>query len=640
MNDQTEITRLFPKVSVIILNWNKPELAILCAKSVLKYSPEIGELILADNGSTPRNLALLRKGLLGTKAQILEIGVNRFYGEGNNIAVESATGEFIVFLNNDVVVTNNWLGPLLESLVRNPKVGAVGPKFVYPDGTLQEAGAFVDRNGHSVQVGKGQNAASSKFNSEKIVHYVSAACLLLRRSDFSKAGGFHFTYEPAYYEDTDLCFSIKNKLDKFVLFQPRSTVVHLESATTSDPGTGLVLNNITELNRVKFLERWGSGGHALRNVSPKRLTVDNSSLQFRGTAGIYTPFNLGFGGGEKYILSIAEVIAQVGYHVKLITDHPYSRLRLENLANEFQLDLDNVTLSTYDLEKSNKFDLFITMGNETAPPVDLLGKRNIHHCQFPFPHPKSIKSELARVALIDEVVVNSEFTKGHYIRSLGASYPEPEVVIITPPVSSSSLKTSNINSKKILSVGRFFVDGHSKRQDALIKAFIGLLEFEPDAELNLVGGSLPDHKNRDYVKYCQELANGYPINFYVDGASSVLDDLTRESSIYWHAAGFEINPEVSPEKCEHFGMSVVEAMSAGLIPIVVGNGGPAEIVEFGKSGFHYQTRANLIRRTRLVLNSTELERSTLSTNAITRSQLYGKAQFQASWRELIYKGNT
>jgi GT2 family glycosyltransferase len=98
--------------------------------------------------------------------------------------VEAARGRYICLLNNDAFVHDAWLAPLGSFMEANPQAGAVGPRFLYPDGRLQEAGALVDAEGSVIQIGKGEAAEDPKFGSVRKVDYVSAACVLMRRKEF------------------------------------------------------------------------------------------------------------------------------------------------------------------------------------------------------------------------------------------------------------------------------------------------------------------------------------------------------------------------------------------------------------------------------------------------------------------------
>jgi O-antigen biosynthesis protein len=166
---------------------NNSGLASESVESVLTHTDKDVEIILIDNDSESGVLENLIDKFRDTRVSILSVGANRFFGEGSNIGAESATGEILVFLNNSVMVTENWLEPLVHELQANPSVGAVGPKFLYPDGSIREAGAFLDRNGRSVQRGKGRASGADLFNEKRDVQYLSERLFRDTQERFSKS---------------------------------------------------------------------------------------------------------------------------------------------------------------------------------------------------------------------------------------------------------------------------------------------------------------------------------------------------------------------------------------------------------------------------------------------------------------------
>jgi GT2 family glycosyltransferase/glycosyltransferase involved in cell wall biosynthesis len=622
-------------VSVVLVGIKNIEETSKSVESVLTHTDKDVEVILVDNGSESGVLENLIDKFRDTRVTILSAGANRSFGEGSNIGAESATGEILVFLNNNVMVSEKWLEPLVNELQANPNVGAVGPKFLYPGGSIREAGAFLDRNGRSVQRGKGQASGGDLFNKKRDVQYLRNDCFAIRKRYFLKVGGFSFVYEPGGYEDSDLCFSLR-AAGLTVLYQPESTVIDIGSQAASATGDTSLAEHMAEMNRIKFLNRWGNG------KTPSRLTLDSKTSSKAIVSGaqtvvIYTPFDLVFGGGEKYILNVAHAYSSSGFRTILATKARYSKIRLMALGLDFGLDLGLVELSTLD-EVSSTVDVFVTMGNEVFPPVEPIGKINIHHCQFPFPPESQTNEQVSRLNKIDYVVVNSEYTKGHYLQaaqSVGSN--NLKVVVISPPISDLPVTEKVKNPNQILSVGRFFVHGHSKNQHMLIGAFRDLLNKHPDATLVLVGGLAPGSVHREYLDMCRDLAKDLPVSFHIDAEREELSALMESSSIYWHGAGFEVDPELYPERCEHFGISLVEAMGSKVIPVVVGNGGPDEIVQFGVNGFKYQSLEGLVRRTSLIFDLDDQSREMMRKAARARFEEYFHFDFDAAWTSLALK---
>jgi glycosyltransferase involved in cell wall biosynthesis/GT2 family glycosyltransferase len=619
-------------VSVVVVGRNNFELIPKSVESVLGHTDKDVEIILVDNGIDSHVLENLFEKFGDTRVSILSVGASRSLGEGGNIGAESATGEILVFLNNHVTVTENWLEPLVHELQANPNVGAVGPKFLYPDGSIREAGAFLDRNARSVQRGKGQASSAGRFSEKREVQYLSEDCFAIRKKDFLKVGGFSFVYEPGNYEDADLCFSLR-AAGLTVVYQPESTVIDIGSKTTSAAGNTLLVEGVVEMNRIKFLNRWGDG------KTPSRLALDSQAPPKAITSSvptvvIYTPFDLVFGGGEKYILSVAHAYSTSGFRTILATKARYSRVRLMALGFDFGLGLGLVELSTLD-EVRYPVDTFITMGNEVYPPVDPVGKINIHHCQFPFPPESQSIEQVSRLNKIDYVVVNSEYTKGHYLQAAqSVGFNNLKVIVISPPISDLPVSEIEKNQHQILSVGRFFVHGHSKNQHMLITAFRDLLIRHPEATLVLAGGLAPGSVHREYLEMCRDLAKDLPVSFHIDAEREEISALMESSSIYWHGAGFEVDPRLYPERCEHFGISLVEAMGSKLIPVVVGNGGPDEIVKFGVNGFKYQSVEGLVRRTSLILDLDDQSREMMRKAARARFEEYFGFDFDGAWTSL------
>ena len=613
-----------PTVSIVVLNWNRSDLTLECIESLWQNtSGHKYEIVVVDNGSRDSDVEQFAR--IDGPCRIVRLGVNRYFGEGNNIGVESAKGEFVVLMNNDVTVTSGWLEPLMAQIVQNPECGAAGPKFLYPDGLLQEAGGLLDDEGRSVQRGKFQDPTLPEFNQVAVVDYVSAACCLMRRADFLGVLGFDMMYEPAYYEDADLCMKLGQR-GLSTMYVPTSVVVHHESVTTSDASHGLKLTTISELNRMKFVRRWETylttGKHIPAAVPADMGPCDND--RGKPTMGVYTPFELTPGGGERYLFSlIAEGLAQ-GRSVHLVTPTAYSRIRVAAMASMFGLDLSGVCLDTLKeaLSLQQPYDEWVALGNQLVPPAPALGNRNTLICQFPFK--AGLEQWRARdkwLLQYERILCYSDFAADTIkLRLAQAHMPALPVEVLTPPV---ELTAHPIRAGKsgIISAGRFFVGDHSKRQDLQIEAFRALVEegSATGATLHLVGSSSPDPRHRQFLTDCMHAAEGLDVQFHVDAPLATMNELYAASSVYWHSSGLGVDPLLEPERCEHFGITPIEAMSYGTIPVVVGHGGPAATVRDGVDGFHYQSIEELVTITAGLLSSSDEELRTMRESARTRA---------------------
>jgi glycosyltransferase involved in cell wall biosynthesis len=188
---------------------------------------------------------------------------------------------------------------------------------------------------------------------------------------------------------------------------------------------------------------------------------------------------------------------------------------------------------------------------------------------------------------------------------------------------------------RILHVGRFCPLLHNKRQLEMVRAFRELCNAGLSGwELHLAGSLGPVARDQDYFRRCIAEGNGLPVFFHSNCHIEDLRALYASASIYWHATGLGESVEAHPERFEHFGISVVEAMSAGCVPIVLGEAGPAETVRDGVDGFHWHTPEGLVRRTLEVVQQ-PAKREAMAREAQERSAAFDSARFSCSVRDFV-----
>lgn len=224
----------------------------------------------------------------------------------------------------------------------------------------------------------------------------------------------------------------------------------------------------------------------------------------------------------------------------------------------------------------------------------------------------------------DLVVSNSSFT-AHWVRELWGR----DSAVLHPPV---SLRRRGRKERSILSVGRFIPTGrgHSKKQLELVRAFRQLVDAGlTDWTLHLAGGLAGP--GREYFAQLEREAADYPVALHPDASGAELAALYAGATIYWHAAGLD---EEDPERLEHFGISTVEAMSAGAVPVVIGRGGLLETVRDGVDGYLCGDLDELVRRTR-ELSVDEPLRTGMSVSAQQRAQDFSLPAFDARLRQML-----
>lgn len=241
-----------PLVSIVIPVFNKVEYTLECLAALVGSGDATNyEAIVVDDGSsdaTADRVSAL-KGVRYTRNPSNE----GFIGSCNRGA-ELARGEFLVFLNNDTAVQPGWLDALVSTFQAHPEAGLVGAKLLYGDGTLQEAGGILYKDGRGGNYGRFDAALDPRYTHVREVDYCSGAAIAIRKELFEQLGRFDDRYRPAYYEDADLAMRVREAGYK-VLYQPHSVVIHFEGITSGTSETGGV-KAYQVRNREVFLERW------------------------------------------------------------------------------------------------------------------------------------------------------------------------------------------------------------------------------------------------------------------------------------------------------------------------------------------------------------------------------------------------
>jgi GT2 family glycosyltransferase len=171
-----------------------------------------------------------------------------------NRAAAEAGGQYLLFLNNDTQVQEGWLDHMLALFDADEQAGLVGAKLLFPNGQLQEAGAVIWRDASGYNYGRCDDPGKPEYNFVREVDYCSGACLLIKTALFRQLGGFDDLHAPAYYEDTDLAFRVR-QAGKKVLYQPQAVVVHHEGVSH---GTDIRhgIRAYQAANKAKFCGRW------------------------------------------------------------------------------------------------------------------------------------------------------------------------------------------------------------------------------------------------------------------------------------------------------------------------------------------------------------------------------------------------
>jgi len=293
-------------------------------------------------------------------------------------------------------------------------------------------------------------------------------------------------------------------------------------------------------------------------------------------AALYTPYADTLGGGERYLLTLAQVLLNNGWSVEAAFGN--SDL-LDQARKRFNLPLDKLDLVGQDFLERKPFfnhrlyDLLFWVSDGSVPTM--MAKRNWLHFQVPF-HNVGGRSlfNIMKLRLINRVICNSYFTKKIIDKEYGVTS-----CVWYPPVAVDDFAPGR-KENLIVAVGRFETTMNVKRQDVLISVFKKLVRKGlSDWKLILVGGSLAKEEDNSFLKNLKGQARGYPIEFRVNASFRELKEIYSKAKIFWHAAGFGIDEDREPERVEHFGITTIEAMASGCWPLVYAAGGQKEIFE-------------------------------------------------------------
>ena len=241
-------TKPSKRVSIIIPLYNQVAYTAECLSALAENTPEAldYEVVLVDNASTDGTGALL--DTLSGDVIIQRNGENLGFAKACNQGAHLASGEFLLFLNNDTIPHSGWLEGILNTLATESRVGAVGNKLLFPDGSLQHAGVMFEENFAPAHWLYQLDVASHPLvNERRDFQCVTAACIAIPRDVFERVGGFDEGYRNGY-EDVDLCLKIRREGYRIV-YTPESVVTHVSSVSEGR-------KDFDDVNQRRLLTRW------------------------------------------------------------------------------------------------------------------------------------------------------------------------------------------------------------------------------------------------------------------------------------------------------------------------------------------------------------------------------------------------
>jgi len=338
-------------------------------------------------------------------------------------------------------------------------------------------------------------------------------------------------------------------------------------------------------------------------------------------AAVFNPYLDTMGGGERYTLGAISALEKAGYKVDL--EWQDSGI-LKKLGERFGLKLQKTKIVDT-IKRGDGYDVCFWVSDGSIPT--LRSRNNILHFQVPFTKTSGMvllnKMKLFR---IKHVVVNSRFTKKFIDKTFGVNSK-----VIYPPVSVKNFKPRR-KQNIICYIGRFSRLAQNKRHDILIDVFRKFYRGNRDWKLVLAGGV--EVGNDGFTDELRLMSKKLPVEIVESPSHSEISELLGVSKMFWSAAGYGIDEEKNPEKVEHFGITVVEAMAAKCVPLVVSKGGHKEIVENGENGFLWHKKLQLLDLSEKLIRDYNLMRK-LGKKANEDSSLYSEKEFASIFMRLL-----
>ena len=243
-----------PDVTILVPAFNELTSTLECLASIAETASNTGpsfEVLIADDASTDESARVLGDiAHLRVVTQPQNLGLFR----NCNAAAKHARGRLLLLLSNHTQVTKGWLSALVACLESSADIGTVGPRMVYPNGWLQGAGASLRADGTSEQVGFADLPDLPRYAYDRDVDYCGVACLLIRKADFDRLGGFDERYAPTHGADSDLCLRLRAEGRRSV-YCARATVLHHVSVSIDHVEDDFKRRHVAD-NLAKLASRW------------------------------------------------------------------------------------------------------------------------------------------------------------------------------------------------------------------------------------------------------------------------------------------------------------------------------------------------------------------------------------------------
>ncbi len=418
----------------------------------------------------------------------------------------------------------------------------------------------------------------------------------------------------------DVDFKLAHRLLLFFFRRPAMWLFRLADRLIGDFDSIEIEEGIYEPKRF-MLRRgsWSSGSVSLKVhdegrelelglKNPEASSLDSMDINievYAGTSGGKLPFynkDLNLLRGVKRIIRIP-LASRSDFSIVKVSSDTF----IPSESNKRTRDSRNLGVVIYNESKINFFKKIL---------LKILGYIPLFIVTFP--------ENLKFLTTYHGIITISEYSK-KWIKK----WWNRESLILYPPVDTGNFKVKK-KEKIILSVGRFFPEHHNKKQLEMVEVFKQLMRQYPEEmggyTLYLAGGVSEKPEHLKYLERVIAAAGGYPVKVITNIEWAELVEIFARSYIFWHASGMGEDEEVHPEKFEHFGITTVEAMASGCIPVVINRGGQKEIIRNGYNGFLFENSQELKDKTMdIIKGRVDIEK--IRKNAILSCRSFSDNKF-------------
>lgn len=388
---------------------------------------------------------------------------------------------------------------------------------------------------------------------------------------------------------------------------------------------------------------------------------------------ILNPYVSTMGGGEKHMGYLCQFMeSYYDYNVTIdILVYSYDNvdvysedyITIDNLNAQFGIELKKTRLKKIEMPYVDNYSQYLknkriieNITKDYDVFIDFMflsrhigkAKKNIYEVMFP---PLRYRWELNKTIFhklvgafydfrffrsYNVMISNSMFTN-HWLGTYWKIKRKNRVVY--PPVfSEKEIENRYDENKKkniIISVGRFFVAAHSKKQLEMVQFFVNNQEVFKNYEYHLCGAVSENPEDQDYLNQVKAEAGKVNNVFIHENCKyQELMDLYSEAKIFWHGTGYLADEDKEPEKMEHFGITTVEAMSYGAVPVVINKGGQKETVDEGVSGFRWDNEKECVEKSKQLIDDDTL-RQKFAEESVHRAKNYSIEKFYEENRRIF-----